>query len=183
MEIEKITDSNGNQYSVVDFQYLVIDCLGHLHTHTSKKNINIQWKVQDSHHFYSDPQLLSIVVNNLVSNSIKFHNPAQISPEIAISVDSDDERVLISVSDNGKGIPDSMQPEVFNLLTRENSEDFGSGLGLFMVKEIMDNLKGKIKLQSRVNEGTEFLLEIPNQMLLANVRTDQKVSDDLAQTT
>lgn len=102
------------------------------------------------------------VISNLISNAIKF------SPNgstIGIKVTSDRNAVNISVSDDGIGIPDDIKHEVFNIFTNAKrpgtAGEKSFGLGLSICQQIVENHKGKIWFESKVNTGTTFHISLP----------------------
>ncbi len=127
----------------------------------SAEKINFSLKVVGKQNFYSDSDRLKLIISNLLSNSIRYRS---LNNKLVIKVDVNktEDSVEIIVKDNGLGIQKEYQSKVFNMFYRANDQNTGSGLGLFIVKETMDKLKGKIKLESTVNKGTTFTLKIPN---------------------
>ncbi|MBI3219119.1 MAG: HAMP domain-containing histidine kinase [Bacteroidetes bacterium] len=111
----------------------------------------------------TDRRSLSVILTNLVSNSVKYHNYQQVDPWIKIMVERVADKVCISVSDNGTGIPNDQQEKVFDMFFRATDQSTGSGLGLFIVKEMVDQLNGHISLQSNVGHGSRFSFCIPQE--------------------
>lgn len=108
-----------------------------------------------------DPKLLRIVLQNLISNAIKY-TPSR--GRIIISLCQKNNKIEISVKDSGLGIPEDQQKKVFTKLFRgENikNETEGSGLGLYMVKSLLEKVNGKIWFKSTAKQGTEFIADIP----------------------
>jgi signal transduction histidine kinase len=110
--------------------------------------------------FYSDESRIKVILNNLISNAIRYHNGRQ--PQVDISVKIKPKYAHISVKDNGVGIEKEHLNKVFKMFYRATDTNHGSGLGLYIVKETLDKLQGNIKLKSRVNQGTEVYLQIPS---------------------
>ncbi|SCY81592.1 ATP-binding protein [Alkaliphilus peptidifermentans] len=113
-----------------------------------------------------DPDKIERVLLNLISNAIKF------TPEngrIYINIYDEVETINVSVKDTGIGIPIDMQEKVFdrfiqvNQSTRRKQE--GSGIGLSLVKLIMEMHNGTVALNSREGEGSEFILSLPNSTI------------------
>ncbi|MBI3618499.1 HAMP domain-containing histidine kinase [Candidatus Peregrinibacteria bacterium] len=110
----------------------------------------------------TDPALLKEVLSNLVSNAVKY------TPDggrIGLGAQEDTKFLTISVEDNGYGIPQDEQPQIFtkffrgsNVLERDVN---GTGLGLYLVHELISLLGGSITLQSKENSGTTFLIQFP----------------------
>ncbi|MDB5250134.1 MAG: arcB 3 [Segetibacter sp.] len=115
--------------------------------------------------FVCDKQRLVIVFNNLISNAIRYHSPVAESPFINISVHSKPEEVFISVKDNGIGVKKELQEKIFNMFYRISPNSEGSGLGLYIVKETIEKLNGRIEIESELGTGTEFKILIPNVQL------------------
>lgn len=102
------------------------------------------------------------ILYNLISNSIKYRQP-DIAPVIEITSSRDAKNIEITFKDNGIGIDLNKRGEqVFGLYKRFHSHAEGKGMGLFMVKTQVETLGGKISIQSKVNQGTLFILEFEN---------------------
>ena len=68
----------------------------------------------------------------------------------------------VEIQDNGRGIPEKYQPQIFEMFFRAAHDRPGSGLGLYIVQETIEKLQGRISLESQVGEGTTFTVCIPN---------------------
>ncbi len=112
--------------------------------------------------FYSDWARLTIIMNNLISNSIKYCRQESIFKFLKVVIDINT-ITTIKVIDNGIGIEKKHLPNVFDMFYRATDKNYGSGLGLYLVKEAVHKLEGKIYLKSTPGAGTEFVVEIPNQ--------------------
>jgi PAS domain S-box-containing protein len=116
--------------------------------HTNQRNI------------YTDKKLLQMVLNNLISNAIKY---SSIDKNIIIVVSMQEKNLSISVQDFGIGIPENEQKNIFELFYRaENATEFaGSGIGLAVVHESMLKLGGEIEMSSKLGYGSEFKIFLP----------------------
>lgn len=103
----------------------------------------------------------SRVIENLLSNAIKFTHAGG---EIDISLTEKPQHVIIRISDNGIGIPEELQDSVFHRFTKANRKgtegETTTGLGLFIVKQIIDLHRGRIWFESKEKEGTSFYIEL-----------------------
>ena len=109
-----------------------------------------------------DPKLMNVIFQNLLSNSMKY------TPEkgsISLFVKNNKEGILIEVSDNGYGIPKEAQSKIFEKLYRADNikekDTNGSGLGLYLIKFIVEHSGGRVWFESEVNKGTSFYVLIP----------------------
>ncbi|MBI5324221.1 MAG: PAS domain S-box protein [Ignavibacteriae bacterium] len=107
----------------------------------------------------TDQKLMKQVLTNIISNAIKFSSPGK---EIISSIRTYDDNIEISVQDFGIGIPEEELPYIYDTFFRaKNSGTMrGSGIGLSVAKRCIDILKGKIEVESRVNEGSKFIVKL-----------------------
>ena len=116
-------------------------------------------EVNQSAPFYSDRWRLKVILNNIISNSIRYRNGKD--PVIKVLVEIDGHRARLSVEDNGKGIEQQHLDKVYHMFYRATDDGAGSGLGLYIVKEAIDKLNGSIDIESEVGKGTTVKFEIP----------------------
>jgi len=122
----------------------------------------LKWKVviNTPHLFHSDPKRIKIIMSNLISNSIKYRNP-NASSVVEITISTQKSFCYISVSDNGIGIPAEHVDNIFDMFYRAHATSQGSGLGLYIVKETIFKLHGKITVNSESDKGTTFKIILP----------------------
>ncbi len=112
--------------------------------------------------FISDPIRLNIILNNLISNSIRYADLSKDEPVISITVKITEAQVEIRIYDNGTGISETHLGKVFNMFYRGTETNNGSGLGLYIVKETLNKIKGTITIKSEYRKYTEVLITVPN---------------------
>ena len=124
-----------------------------------------------------DPDKMERIILNLISNAVKFTNPGG---NILVNIIDEGKNLIISVKDTGIGISNHKQKMIFERfaqvdksLTR-NSE--GSGIGLSLVKSLVEMHKGTITVKSELNKGSEFIITLPNY--LVDEKTDASYSDN-----
>lgn len=110
----------------------------------------------------SDLTRIRIILNNLISNAIKYRNFHKDRAFIKIEAIVNPEKAVIKVEDNGEGIAESKLPHIFDMFYRATEKSEGSGLGLYIVKKVADKLNARIKVVSEELEGTVFTITIPN---------------------
>jgi two-component system phosphate regulon sensor histidine kinase PhoR len=156
-ELSEITKIEGNYketIDVVNFKQIIkevelimrdkiIACGAHIHTDIVQAEVT-----------FSRKNIRSIL-SNLLSNAIKYCSPDR-SPEITIRTDKQGEYVVITVTDNGIGIPADKLAQVFTKFSRIEKNIEGSGIGLYLVNKIVENNTGKIEVTSNVGEGSVF---------------------------
>lgn len=112
--------------------------------------------------FYSDKFRISSIVNNLVSNAIKYQDRGKSNRYIKIDITASDANASIKFEDNGIGIPQDHLEKVFDMFFRATEVKSGVGLGLHIVREAVQALEGTINVRSKENAGTTFEITLPN---------------------
>ncbi|MCZ6795011.1 MAG: ATP-binding protein [Planctomycetota bacterium] len=112
----------------------------------------------------SDPTRLRQILTNLVGNAVKFTDRGQVRLNVRLVGEGEDSRLRISITDTGVGIPEEQQEAIFDPFVQADTsvtrEFGGTGLGLAIAKRIAEALGGSITVESRVGEGTTFVLEV-----------------------
>ncbi len=152
----------GITVSEIDFKVLVEEIFESQHYTSSSQNIERIIEVEDGISFFTDRQRLSIILNNLISNGLKYVNPHEAKPYVKVSVKGIDDDCIIEVCDNGIGISETFLPKIFEMFFRATQDFSGSGLGLYIVKETVEKLKGKITVKSKMRYGSTFKVVLPN---------------------
>ncbi len=113
---------------------------------------------------FSDAYRLSVIFNNLLSNAIKYRDSNRSDSYLNIAIEISKSEIKIDFTDNGIGIKDELLPKIFNMFFRASTRSEGAGLGLYIVKETVEKLKGSINVKSTLDVGTSFSIRIPNLM-------------------
>ncbi len=108
-----------------------------------------------------DKGRMKMVVNNLVSNAIKYQNLRSEQSWVKVDVLMEGAVCKINIEDNGIGIAKEFQGRIFEMFFRATERSSGSGLGLYIVKEIIERMKGSIKMKSDEGKGTRFEMAVP----------------------
>jgi len=117
-----------------------------------------------SNAFFSDERRLKSIVHNIMSNSVKYSDSSKNVCWLRAEIDVINEKCVLVFSDNGKGISMENQGRVFDMFYRATTERSGSGLGLYIVKEMTERIGGSILLESELGTGTTIRIELPNFM-------------------
>jgi signal transduction histidine kinase/ligand-binding sensor domain-containing protein len=126
------------------------------------KRIEFKVRIDFDSEFYCDEMRLKIILNNLISNAIKFHQIREDRKAvIEIKAEEADKNFLITVSDNGRGIHPEMLPKIFDMFYRATDSVQGSGLGLYILKESVIKLGGDVTVKSELDAGATFTIKFP----------------------
>lgn len=147
----------------VDCRRLIQDCLRNLSVPANERRIRLLDRI-DPHlpELVADPHLLTQAIENLIGNAIKYSPP---DTEVVASAKHDGDFVVICVSDQGYGIPEEARDRIFEKFYRLHRDStagiVGTGLGLPLVKEIVELHGGKIAVQSPAGAGAAFTITLP----------------------
>ncbi|MDW7691095.1 tetratricopeptide repeat-containing sensor histidine kinase [Flammeovirgaceae bacterium SG7u.111] len=131
----------------------------------SMKNISISLKSEGNVDIRTDADLFTRVVDNLISNAIKFSHP---NSQINLSIKQADKKVVFTVKDQGPGFDEEDKKRVFRkfqkLSARPTGGESSTGLGLYIVHLLVKRLNGNISLESTRGEGTSFIITLPKNL-------------------
>jgi len=116
--------------------------------------------------FYTDPYRLSVIINNLVSNAIKYRDASKDCNKLLVTAHITETYLELTFSDNGIGISREFHPKIFEMFYRATERSEGAGLGLYIVRETVDKLHGKISVESEIAQGATFKITLPNLKIL-----------------
>ncbi len=148
--------------SEIKFDVLLNEVFESQNFSSESQKIEKIMEIEDNLAFYTDRHRLAIILNNLISNGLKYVNPHESNPYVKVKVYSSKDDCIIEVSDNGIGISETFMPKIFEMFFRATQEFSGSGLGLYIVKETVEKLKGKITVKSKMRQGSTFKVILPN---------------------
>ena len=117
----------------------------------------------------SDKIAIITILSNLLSNGVKYRRRKEVmaeSPFVKFTFAANEKQAVITVQDNGEGIAEDKFQEIFSMFYRNSSASEGSGLGLYIVKQYINKLGGTIEVQSKLGEGSTFIVKLPNNMKL-----------------
>jgi two-component system, OmpR family, phosphate regulon sensor histidine kinase PhoR len=158
--IHDLTDTRKQKYKykteeeLLNFEHILEDVRLTVASNIKESGAIIKSEINVSEIFYSRRKLRSIIYN-LVSNAIKFRS-ADNAPQIFIKTEQDGDFIIITVKDNGIGIDAGKHEVIFSKYFRMQNEIEGSGIGLYLVNEIVNSSGGKILLKSEPGKGSEF---------------------------
>ena len=146
----------------VDFKKFISEIVESIKYHPKAKNVKFEIVVEQSIPFKSSKIELKAILSNLISNAFKYQRVEELNKKVLVTVLVTNTEATIKVTDNGIGIKESKKEEVFNLFYRDQEDQSGTGVGLFVVKNSVNKLAGQITLNSEYGKGTEVILTLPS---------------------
>lgn len=144
---------------IVDLTALVFGIVKQMRTITQDHKIEFDESITSKMNVISDPNRLTQVLLNLLTNAVKYS--PQDTP-ISVSTKQYKNRVVVSVKNQGEGLSQETKLRVFDRYYQvDKSSTNGMGLGLYITKEIIEKLKGKIWIKSKLNQGSTFAFSLP----------------------
>lgn len=125
------------------------------------KKLKVVIKCNSKAKFLSDEMTLKLIFGNIISNAFKYYNINNKS-YLKVTIDVNTLRASITFEDNGIGIQKEYLDKIFDMFFRATEKSEGSGLGMYIVKQAVDKLNGKINIISEYGKGTTIKLIIPN---------------------
>jgi PAS domain S-box-containing protein len=129
---------------------------------STSDNFKFDYSVSGKTMIHSDKSRIEILLKNLIGNAVKYQRKDIENPFVLVEFNqNENEEIQFSISDNGEGIPEKHLANIFDMFYRASSSGQGTGLGLYICKEIATKLNATIEIQSQQNEGTTVQLSIP----------------------
>lgn len=145
----------------INLHNTVTDIVEGLKFSIGSDTITIQNLIAPGSEIITDPTRMRIVLNNIVSNAIRYYDKYKEISSISIEEKREHEKITIQVKDNGVGIPHAYQDKIFNMFYKANENSSGSGLGLYIARESVTKMGGTITAESRHGVGSTFSITLP----------------------
>ncbi len=152
------------QRELIDLESILRDVQENLKNFMHGDKIKFYLQLDNGIDWFSDSLRVKTIITNIFSNAIKYQDLQKQNAFIKIVTHVTDDYCDIVVEDNGIGIETEFQEKIFDLFFRATDQSQGTGLGLYIVKDTIERLKGTIEVRSVVGKGTTFLIRIPNQL-------------------
>ncbi|MEQ9404541.1 MAG: two-component regulator propeller domain-containing protein [Cyclobacteriaceae bacterium] len=135
----------------------ILDSLKYL---DEEGNIQCTLKTEVSN-FVTDVRRLRVILKNIISNAFFYTDPQKTEHFVTIDCRKSVSGLIITIKDNGLGMKKEVLKNIFDMFFRANTDSRGSGLGLYIARENVEKLGGTINVESELNVGTTFTIEIP----------------------
>ena len=161
-EVARTNKNVDDDFELVDLAELVED----IKLSIKEKLISTRTEIETylpCRDIYLSKSNLRSMVFNLITNAIKYRS-AQRDPKIRISCIKEEDDVILEIQDNGIGILKEHQQKIFLMFKRVHTHTEGTGIGLYLVKRIVENEGGSISVHSEVEKGTKFTITLPQKV-------------------
>ena len=140
------------------------ECLLQFENIWEEKNIDMKTNIEDDVFIYADNELLSLVWNNLISNALKFTDENGL---VSVELKIEEEYVVITIKDTGCGMSAETGKHIFDRFYQGDTSHAtqGNGLGLALVKRVIDVVNGEIFVQSELGIGSKFEIRLKNEYI------------------
>jgi signal transduction histidine kinase len=133
------------------------------------EKIGVEVEPQTDFPIITDPKRLKVILSNLLANSLKYHDPSKSRSQIKIKFKRTNAFWSVTIQDNGIGIKAEHHAKIFDMFYRAHENSEGSGLGLYIVKEVAERMGGMVTVESKYGEGCSFTVAFAeNRELMAN---------------
>jgi signal transduction histidine kinase len=150
------------EHEKIYFDSLLQECIANFKPQNTA--IEFQLNIDQPVDFKGDTFRISVILNNLISNAVKYQKPDEANPKVNLTVKVEPHKATIWIEDNGIGILSEHLNNIFKMFFRsKNNNKPGSGIGLYIVKEALNKIGGTINVESKYGEGTQFEITIPNR--------------------
>jgi PAS domain S-box-containing protein len=148
------------QYADVDIAEIVNEVYEDI-KFSSEKNVDFNMKFDGSSIIYSDKARMKVLFKNVIGNAFKYRKRNIDNAFVHFEMTRTEENILFRIIDNGEGISERSLGKVFDMFYRGTSSSVGTGLGLYICKEVLANLNGSIDIESELNVGTTVNIILP----------------------
>ncbi len=149
--------------STIDFPKMADDIIQSVKYSTGQDVVDFKTYIDSNISFHGDEKLVDSILYNLVANAVNYRNTlAEKNSFVHIRIHNFGNGIMMKVIDNGIGIKKEIQNKIFNLFFRGSNDSKGTGLGLYILKNAVTKLNGRVELESGENKGTTFTIYLPD---------------------
>lgn len=154
-EVAKVQKNFEEDTTSVNFEEIIDDVKDSIQGMITESNVKIDIDTKEHPEINISRKNLKSIIYNFLSNAIKYRSLER-EPEILIKTEKLEDYILFTIRDNGLGMDLSKENKIFVMFKRLHSHVEGTGIGLYIVKRIIDNMGGKIEVESTVGKGSTF---------------------------
>jgi signal transduction histidine kinase len=154
-QVTKIQRESNEDVKVIDLTKVLDEVLPDFESMIAESGAIIETKFDENAVIRFSAKNIRSIIYNLVSNAIKYRSPER-RPHIQIATEAGPEYITLTVEDNGLGMNLANESKIFSMFKRLHDHVEGSGVGLYIVKKIVENAGGRIEVESQVGKGSKF---------------------------
>ncbi|MFA0962805.1 ATP-binding protein [Roseivirga sp. BDSF3-8] len=160
-----------NEVDLKEMASDIFESMAHVH---AAGRVKTEISISQTIPLYTDKRRIKSILHNLISNALKYADQARDNPYVKVIAEITPTYADIRVEDNGLGIAPDQQDKIFSMFYRATTQGHGAGLGLYIIKETIEKLEGRITVDSVPGRGTTFTFRIPN------LHQTQEVPEDIS---
>jgi signal transduction histidine kinase len=165
-QVARIQREAGEDFAKLDLAELIEEVKLDFESVIAESGAQINIALAPASFIHFSAKNIRSIIYNLVSNALKYRSPNR-PPRISITTENTPGQLILSVVDNGLGIDGADQSKMFSMFKRLHDHVEGTGIGLYIVKKIVDNAGGRIEVNSQVGEGTTFKIYFRHNLIPA----------------
>jgi signal transduction histidine kinase len=165
--IKSIMDFSTNtkkpiEYKEVSLTEVIESIIEDIKYYTNSEKVELRRSFDEDFILETDAKRLHIILSNLITNAVKYHNYDQDDQAyVEVTANKKGTYYELIVKDNGQGIPEEFHEKIFDMFFRAHQGSEGSGLGLYIVVDILKVLHGEIEFTSKLRQGSQFVIKLP----------------------
>ena len=152
---------NGQLLANVNFDLIFDEIITNYRHFDGANEVRFIKDIKADGDFNLDEMRLKMVLNNFISNAVKFRDRTKPDPFIKLNVETEADNIVITCEDNGIGIEKELIPRIYDMFYRITEDNNGSGIGLYIAKEAAERMGGSIEVESSIGSGSKFVIIIP----------------------
>ena len=182
LDVSRVSQISQESLELVNLSTLLRPIAISFNDVAKSQNIEFKWQISDDIYIKGSKPSMENVFDNLLSNAIKYTESGSIAIEATLEQAQGQEQAVIRCVDTGIGIPQDDQQKVFMRYHRASNSKSqqGAGIGLAMVKDVIESIKGKIDLTSQEQQGTTITISIPAQIAPEKVAPEKVAPEKVA---
>jgi PAS domain S-box-containing protein len=153
---------------IIDFETLIQDIKESHKFMEGIDDVKLHIEIKSNVKLVSDYRRLRVVLSNVCSNALKYRDVSKDVQCVNVLISSNKTKAIFTIEDNGIGVAEKDKEKIFEMFYRATTISTGSGLGLYIAKETLEKLGGKIFMETELKKGTKFSIEVPNQIVTLN---------------
>ena len=152
----------GLRLQSVNMEALIHSVLEDHQYYQNIESLKFNLEIEQDFPLNSDRTRIRFILNNLISNAIKYQDPTKADNWVNIRFKNTKDKGILTVEDNGVGIAKELLPKIFGIYFRASNQSTGTGIGLYITTEAANLIDGKVEAESEKGVGTTFTVSIPN---------------------